>query len=315
MKQPLIYRLVKSVGVDTMLATMPGFLKLIARSKGIKVQLEGKKPVETITLIEGNRHLRVSFRHLIYCYDIVNNFDYYFSAVQNKTMDGIQVVDYSKPAMHTLTELDLAFYFTSFAEPLDTTDIYIEKAALKAGDVVFDLGSYCGASSWAFSKAVGSQGRVISLEPDSENFQALNKNIKLHSLQNVTPVNKGIWSSTTKLYFQGEGNMGSAIKSILGRESNVYEVDVISLDDMCQEYEVTHVEFIKMDIEGSEVEVLDSASDFLRRYKPRLIIEPHFINGQINTNLVCDALEKAGYSSEVIPQAGLPLPLVYAVPT
>jgi len=289
-------------------------LNKLARVHDITVTAAGKNPNKKICFTKGNKRLCISKRHERYFNDIIHNFDYHFDAVLPVEQDGTLVVDYSSARKHVLTRLGVAFTFTSFPESTETTDIYLEKAKLTEGNVVIDVGAYCGATAWAFAKAVGEKGKVLAFEPDNENFQALCQNVSLHAMTNVIPIKKGIWSSSAKLLFQGDGNTGSAMSKFLPERSNVYEVETISLDDVCSDYGLTRVDFIKMDIEGSEVEVLKSAKELLKRFKPLMIIEPHMVGGKVDTEMVCDILRDADYSCEVLDQVGLQLPLIFARP-
>lgn len=286
-------------------------IKKRAHAKGITVTITGRNPNKRISFTKGNKRVCLSKRNSRYCDDMLNNFDCYFNAVQPVKQDGILVADYSSPRKHVLTGSGVAFTFTSTESP-DVTDIYLEKARLKEGDVVLDMGAYCGATAYAFSKIVGESGKVLAFEPDNENYNALCQNINLHALTNVIPIKKAIWSSRSKLLFQGDGNMGSGMAIVLKDRSNAYEVETLSLDNICSEYKLTRVDFVKMDIEGSEVEVLKSAKDFLKRFKPSLIIEPHLVGERICTEVVCDILREADYSCEVIDQGGYELPLIFA---
>jgi hypothetical protein len=109
--------------------------------------------------------------------------------------------------------------------------------------------------------------------------------------------------------------MGSGISQVQGRAANLFSVSVISLDDLCAQYEISAIDYIKMDIEGAEVEVLKASGDLLRKYQPRLIIEPHVVGTRLVTDDLCEMLAGYGYSTEVLAQADLPLPLIYAYPT
>ncbi len=286
-------------------------LKRAAADKGLAI---GARRNGAISIAKGDREIRMSPRQMAYCFDIIQGFDYFFAAVKPVREDGLLVVDYSKPGVHVLAAIDLPFHFTSLAESSSTTGIYLDKAGLREGDIVLDLGAYCGVSTWAFSRAVGNRGRVYAYEPDRENFQALSRNVERHSLKNVIPVNRGVWSAGTRLSFQGEGNMGSGVVTLVGRRSNVYEVEVVSLDDIGREHGLSRVDFVKMDIEGSEVEVLRSAGGFISRYRPRMVIEAHLLDGELTTELVCKILAVHGYHCEIMPQPGASLPLIYAVP-
>jgi FkbM family methyltransferase len=290
-------------------------LQSAAARKGMIVQVSRGISNRTIRIQFGDRAIIMAERHLVYCFDMVQGFDYYHGAVVPAHKNGLQIVDYSKPKVHTLIPNNVPFYFTSLAEPQDTTDIYTERAGLREGDVVFDLGAYCGTSTWAFSRAVGAAGHVFAFEPDFENYAALCRNVETHHLTNVTLINKGVWSSSGQVRFNTEGSMGSAVSEVLSRENNPREVEVLSLADAIRDYGVTRLDFVKMDIEGSEVEVLKTSGAMLRGMGARMVVEPHIINGVMATDMVCCVLRDAGYRAEVIPQANLSFPLVYAVPS
>ena len=289
-------------------------LHAAAADKGMTVSVSPGISKRIIRIQNGDRVLLIAERHLIYSFGMVESFDYYHGAVVPVRKNHLQIVDYSKPRVHTLVPINVPFYFTSNAEPQDTTDIYIERAGLKAGDIVFDLGAYCGTSTWAFSQAVGPSGHVFAFEPDSENYAALCRNVQTHHLANVTLINKGVWSSSRRIRFNSEGSMGSAVSEVLSRENLTREVEMTSLADAIRNYRLTRVDFVKMDIEGSEVEVLQSSGAMLRAMGARIVVEPHIIRGVMATDMVCDVLRDAGYRPEVIPQANFTFPLIYASP-
>ncbi len=297
-----------SLGANIYLFVMQGR----AAQKRILLRLEKKSSALVLLVARDGKIIKISMRHFAYLQDVVDNFSYYFDAVQPEALDGQMVVDYSMPRQHVLMPSGIPFYFSSFAEPLDTTDIYLQKGEIKAGDIVLDMGAYCGSTVWGFSRAVGEDGMVYAFEPDPVNYEVLCKNIEYHRLSNVVAINKGLWSTSGDLMFQSEGNMGSGISEVQGRAANLFQVSVISLSDFCAEYKVTRIDYIKMDIEGAEIEVLKTSGTILKKYRPRLILEPHVINARLVTDDVCDILSGYGYETEVLEQAGLPLPLIYA---
>lgn len=291
------------------------FMRVRASKEGLRLQLEKTSEGLKLLLTKTNKLIKISIRHFAYLQDIVDNFDFYFNAVQPEFFGEQLVVDYSTPRKHILMPSGIPFFFSSFAEPLETTDIYLQKGELKEGDIVLDLGSYCGSTVWGFSKAVGESGKVYGFEPDPVNYEVLCKNIEYHGLSNVESINKGVWSVSGSLLFQGEGNMGSGISKVQGRAANLLSIPVISLRDFCTDFEIDRIDYIKMDIEGAEVEVLQSSGEILKKFKSRLIIEPHVIGTRLVTDDLCKILSEYGYTTEVLAQSGLPLPLIYAYPT
>lgn len=291
------------------------FMRISASPKSIDLQLEKSNSNLNIVIGKKNKLIKISMRHFAYLQDVVVNFDYYFNAVQPEILSHDQMwVDYSLPRQHILLPSKTPFFFSSFAEPIETTDIYLQMGKLKEGDIVLDLGSYCGSTVWGFSKAVGESGKVYGFEPDPINFEVFCKNIEYHQLSNVVAINRGVWSFSGNLLFQGEGNMGSGISKVQSRAANLLKVPVISLDDFCEEFDIRKIDYIKIDIEGAEIEVLKASSNILKKYKPRLIIEPHIIGMHLITEDVCNILFEYGYTTEILPQSDLPLPLIYAYP-
>ena len=161
---------------------------------------------------------------------------------------------------------------------------------------------------------MGGGGKVLTFEPDSNNYEALTRNIAAHQLTNVTAFNMGIWSVTTTLSFQAEGNLGSSIAMPNGRTSNLHSISVISLDDLVEKCGLERLDFAKFDIEGAELSALAAASNAWWRLRPKMVIEPHVVNGTVCTEALCEILRYRGYAIQILPQAKLRLPLIYAEP-
>lgn len=288
------------------------FLENLARQKGCRLRSEGS----FVAVRRDEREIRISRPNLVYALDLINSFEYYFGAVEpRKEPGGLLVADFSRPARHVMRHDGVPFWFPELPEPLATTEAYLGKAALQPGQTVLDLGAYAGGASYHFSKAVGAAGRVYAFEPDPVSFECLLRNIELHRLANVVPINVGIWSSSGRAVFQSEGSMGSAMVEASNRESaNRVEVEVVSLSDFCAREGLARVDFVKMDIEGSEAPVLAAAEGFLLQYRPRIIIEPHPVRGVLSDVEVAQILRAGGYEVEEVAQPGVELQLLFARP-
>jgi FkbM family methyltransferase len=185
--------------------------------------------------------------------------------------------------------------------------------------VVLDLGAYSALTSVAFSKAVGPTGKVVALEPDPMNFRAatynIARNLQHNGLQNIELLPAAVADRPGVLQLSSEGAMGSSLTSIVGRHrGTVIDVDCVTLQSLVDTQGLDKVDFIKMDIEGSELPVILGSGEFLRRYMPRLIIEPHPIGGVNTGGPIREFLESLGYECEIIDQPGLSLPLLTARP-
>ena len=273
-----------------------------------------------IRLRKNQREIRINALHPTQAWDVGNAFEYFFSAVEPEARGGIAVVDYSARRVHRLARSGLEFEFPSLPEADESTEVYLTSLGIKPGDFVLDLGAYAGASAYFLAKAVGPDGLVASFEPDAANFRSLAANIERHGLTNVMAVPKGVWQETTTLAFQAEGSMSSSIADVVGRSSNVTTIEVLSLDEAAALGGTRRVAAIKMDIEGAELAVLRGAEAFLRKHRPRITVEPHWVQGQtvgadgMDTEEVCAILRSYDYTVEVLAQGLLHWPLVAASP-
>ncbi len=105
--------------------------------------------------------------------------------------------------------------------------------------------------------------KVIAFEPDVISFKKMQKIIKDKHIENVEVVNAGLYSSNTILQFNLLGNGSSSIS-----ENGSTNVNVVMLDSKIQD----KVTFIKMDIEGAELEALKGCQKTILKYKPKLAI-------------------------------------------
>lgn len=157
---------------------------------------------------------------------------------------------------------------------------------------------------------------MLAFEPDPANHAAARVNLAQHArsngLANVTLVAAAVAGGTGTLRFSAEGAMGSADAGVVGGRGEVITVSCVGLEDIVRVYAPGRIDFIKMDIEGSELAALRGAGECLARFKPRLMIEPHLVDGELSAGEVMRLLEAQGYRCAVIEQTGARLPLVTA---
>lgn len=243
---------------------------------------------------------------------VVRDFDNFYNSVESE----MNLVDFTIPKYHKLKTTGQIFFFHDICEPLSVTDIYIKKANLNgSGEVVIDIGCYCGTQTVFYSELVGENGLVLGFEPDNESFNSLSLNISQSKFsKNIIIQKVGIYNFDGKISFSGNGSMASKIESC-ENENQQNQIEVKKLDTIAKEYNLQRVDFVKMDIEGSEIEVLKSSTDFINRFKPKFIIEPHYVNDLLNTNEIISILEKLNYNCEILKQGNFDYqPLIFAKP-
>ena len=128
------------------------------------------------------------------------------------------------------------------------------------GDIVIDGGAYDGVTAKAFCD-VG--GNVYAFEMDGLNYQ---KGLQLAQEEKFILENMGLGSKKTRLQYKS-GGVGSTVA-----KDGDCTAQLIDIDTYAKEQGIARIDFIKMDIEGSELDALRGAAQSIRKYKPRLAI-------------------------------------------
>jgi FkbM family methyltransferase len=288
--------------------------KPIAKRNGLNIDVRAN----CIDITKGINTIRVSRTHAVYLQDIINSFDYYFSAVIPFQHLGRNIVDYSTPRYHDVVGFKaFPILFPSFSEPLITATQYMDFASLSEGMTVLDLGAYSGFTSIIFSQAVGETGTVVAVDADIQNIDCIKRNFsnyKKYSDNKIFLLEGAVWENNDGLEFSCEGNMGSSAASIVGNNRGlVSKVASFTLSSIANKFKLQRVDFIKCDVEGAE-KVIFTDQEFFKKFLPRIIIEPHIIDGLETTKKCIFDLETYGYSCKKIIQEGVSLPLLECLP-
>ena len=127
----------------------------------------------------------------------------------------------------------------------------------------FDCGAFTGDTIADFLKASGgAYHRIWAAEPDRSNYRQLMQYIEKEKLTNIEVVNKGIYGAAGQLPFQEEGSMLSMITHASERTIEVDTIDHITAG--------APVTYIKMDVEGAELQALQGAEQTIRTHEPML---------------------------------------------
>lgn len=141
-----------------------------------------------------------------------------------------------------------------------------------AGWVCFDVGANVGAVSLALAEFVGGEGKVYAFEPGPPNLLRLRNNIELNPelLDRVRILPVGVGETPGELWWAEErGNPGNALLC----DQGTHPIKVITLDDFVSEQGIERADFIKIDVEGMELQVMRGAAGALRRFRPVLYFE------------------------------------------
>ena len=182
-------------------------------------------------------------------------------------------------------------------------DIFVDGVydfeTLNEKPVIIDCGANIGLSTIYF-KQRHPGARVRSFEPDPDFAGILKKNVESWGLENVTVMESAVWSSEGTLRFQQDQGLGGHLAD------GGIEVRTERLKDYLSE----PVDFLKIDIEGAELEVLRDCKDALGNVR-RLFVESHTYAGQEQTlDEILEILRMAGYRYWIQRTEGPPRPFV-----
>jgi FkbM family methyltransferase len=180
-------------------------------------------------------------------------------------------------------KLDHDDYILSFIIPL-----------LHEGDTVVDAGAFIGDHTIAYLKKVSKTGNVLAFEPNPESFECLT-----HNCPDATCINKGLSDSIQSLPFHTDINAGcSRITS-----SSHISISLTTLDSL----NLPRLNYLKLDIEGHELNALKGASSTISTHKPIIFLEVN--KSALESNLTSpmqleDYLNEIGYVFAPIPERG-----------
>lgn len=174
------------------------------------------------------------------------------------------------------------------------------------GMTVYDVGSFQGLLALLFSSRAKT---VICFEPNSNNNKRLMENLRLNQVSNVQVRKVGLGFKREVMRMVGTPLMpgGSSIDSNAIREIEsagsvaiAEEIQVVTLDEEIRDGKLPPPDFIKIDIEGYELEALKGASGTLAAHRPTLFLEMHgetLREKKRKAQEIVDFLWDAGYQS------------------
>lgn len=151
---------------------------------------------------------------------------------------------------------------------------YEKLLPIEEGDIVLDVGSAIGCVTLLASKKASV---VIAVEPNPEYFYPLKERVLESNINNIVFINKATWNEQWFKEFNIRG-YGSSIANM----SITVETDTI--DNIISGLGITHVDFMKMDIEGAEIESLLGAVNTLDNTRKIVVSAYHYRNNNQNKN-------------------------------
>ncbi len=172
-------------------------------------------------------------------------------------------------------------------------EVALFREAIKPGQTVLDVGANIGAHTVAFARLVGPSGRVIAFEPQRTAYYSLCGNAVQNNLDHVICRQEAAGAApgsiaVPELDYGRDNNFGGLELSPDATWARTYSVPLVRIDDLG----LSACDFIKIDVEGMERQVLEGAAETLRRFKPLLYVEDDRPN---NSNALRERLDALGY--------------------
>lgn len=173
---------------------------------------------------------------------------------------------------------------------------------VKTGDVVLDAGANCGHLSIFFSKLVGKNGKIHAFEPDRFNIDRIKSNRQLNKdlPDNIKIEELLLWDENKLVDFYEAGTVGSSAVWIPDADKCVKK-EAVRIDDWVLKNNIQKLDFIKMDIEGAEIEALDGCVQTIEKLEPNFAIASyHIVDGQPTYVKVEKFFKKIGYPYKTV---------------
>jgi len=276
-------------------------LSLHARKSGYRLSFD----VDTITIASGTDCMVLRKGHLHLVPIMLECYREFFDSIEAEVSDSHRTLNFSKPGLHRYKRSGIEFYFPGIPED-DSISGYTHRYKPREGDLVFDVGAHAGMTAYFLAKMVGPSGRVIAFEPEETNYAYLLRNIDRHGMKNVVPVKLAMDATTGSAVFNADGTMAAGlVRHLTYPDTGTHTtVDTISLVDACRRFGTPS--FVKMDIEGAELAVIESSLEFLSRNPLHLAFDSYhrMPNGEYTWTHLEDSLRSIGYATASSPEFG-----------
>ncbi|MDP3244353.1 MAG: FkbM family methyltransferase [bacterium] len=132
----------------------------------------------------------------------------------------------------------------------------------RLGDIIFDIGAGKGEDTYCFSRSVGPDGKIISVEANPKTFLCLSKFCEYNNLRNVIPVAEAICEKESEIAIDDpDDDLSSTIMNAI----NGFKVKGVPLDTLVKTLGIETIDFLKMNIEGAEKIAIRGMADCIKK--------------------------------------------------
>lgn len=189
--------------------------------------------------------------------------------------------------------------------------------SIKEGQTAMDIGCHKAGYLYFMQQKVGDTGKVIAFEPQSPLFKYLSRMKKVFNWKNVTIEHRAVSDKVGKVKLYTPANKidtasapGATIVHHTDRPdmSVKEEIETETLDYYCERHHI-NPSFLKVDVEGNELQVFKGGIKTLEKYRPKILVEIEALHvGEEKARETFSFLESLGYNGRFI-NGGNRLPL------
>jgi len=180
---------------------------------------------------------------------------------------------------------------------------------IKPGMNVIDIGANFGTYSMNIAKKIGKTGNLWAFEPSSLCRSYLEKSITINGFKNIVLSPSGLSDQKRKAVLLAGENTELGHVSTIGTDNAQGEsIDLKTLDECMEEYSWERIDFVKMDAEGEEANIIKGGRLFFDKFSPIVMYEYRHIE-EINDTLISDFSALGFTSYRLVPGMNLLVPL------
>ena len=207
---------------------------------------------------------------------------------------------------------DAIAFLENFILEANTSD---KKFKIDHKDIIVDIGAHVGYFT-LFAAKKATKGKVIAFEPSIESFLGLEENIRINNFKNIIQEKTAIAKVKGKqtLYVNDEDTISNTIYK-QSKNLNKEEVKCITLQNIFEKYGLKKVDFLKMDCEGAEYEIIMNAESSILNKIQKIAMEIHEEIVPYTKEVIIENLEKHGFNVKLqrtISGVKMELPLLLA---
>jgi len=244
-------------------------LYVIKRRPELEIKLFNEKDWQEVIKFVRNKIYTALFSEL-YVNDLFDEYDVRFWKAYNAFLRRISFRQGCYVLQHSGKEYRLPvnhFEYPVFFHKLGLLEVPSRVLAQVKGKDVIDGGAYIGDSALALEEL--EPRTIYAFEPLEENFALLHKTIRINGLRNVVPLKMGLGAAKGMMNVTPFGS--ASFRSDIFEGSTRTRVETTTIDDFVVERGL-RVGLIKLDVEGSELDVLLGAKETIEEHKPVLIV-------------------------------------------